>query len=501
MKELFLFVRPPRPLWPFNGPASAVWPPLAFASLAAALRENVRDLRVVILDAPALHMGWRSLEAELRRLQPAYIGIGEEAVSCTEGLRLARLAKQLQAKVIAGGCFFGHVPHEAIGTDQVDVVVHGEGEVTVVELVEALRSGRAADLHNVDGISFADGDAVVRTPPRRLIQNLDLLPLPAYDLLPADKYGNGSRNHPDLAAIELSRGCIGSCDFCILWRQMGQSREATLVPRLRTKSPERLIEEIRVLTGRFHRRYLGWVDPCFNADSEVPRRLADHLLKENIRVGQCAWVRADAIVRDASSGALASCVRAGLNEVYLGVERCDPASLRALNKTLNPNVSRQALQILARDFPEVFTVGSFIYGLPEDTPESVRSLCRLASELPLDYIFFIPLTPLPGTPFWRPEMWDSTGANFRSFGFLPGPLVNGKRSSLERAFVISNLFHWNCARISGYLQGIFHHDPRKRRLMRRLMLRGAAFEVHQIVRALLDRNANCGMYFPRWYES
>lgn len=57
MDDLFLFVRPPRPLWPFIGPGSAFWPPLAFASLAAALRENVRDLRVAILDVPALRMG------------------------------------------------------------------------------------------------------------------------------------------------------------------------------------------------------------------------------------------------------------------------------------------------------------------------------------------------------------------------------------------------------------------------------------------------------------
>ena len=73
MSELFLFVRPPRPQWPFNGPHSAVWPPLAFASLAAALRDKVHNLRVEILDAPALHLGWRSLEKELRRLQPAFL--------------------------------------------------------------------------------------------------------------------------------------------------------------------------------------------------------------------------------------------------------------------------------------------------------------------------------------------------------------------------------------------------------------------------------------------
>ncbi len=142
MNELFLFVRPPRPLWPFNSPATAFWPPLAFASLAAMLRQNIPDLRVEILDAPALEMGWRTLTAELQHRRPAYVGIGEEAVSCVEGLRLARIAKACAARVIAGGCFFGHVGPQALRTGLIDVVVHGEAELTLVELVQALAMNR-----------------------------------------------------------------------------------------------------------------------------------------------------------------------------------------------------------------------------------------------------------------------------------------------------------------------------------------------------------------------
>ncbi len=146
MKQLFLFVRPPRPLWPFNGPASSVWPPLAFATLAAALRESIPDLDVAILDAPAIQMGWRSLTAELHRLRPTYVGIGEEAVSCVEGLQLARLAKGLGAQVIAGGCFFSHIPNEAIGSGLIDAVVHGEGEITLVELGAVITLRRDEEL-------------------------------------------------------------------------------------------------------------------------------------------------------------------------------------------------------------------------------------------------------------------------------------------------------------------------------------------------------------------
>ena len=505
MSELFLFVRPPRPLWPFNSPASAFWPPLAFASLAAALRQEVRDLRVEILDAPALEMGWRTLTTEIRGRTPAYVGIGEEAVSCVEGLRLARLAHECGAKVIAGGCLFGHVAPQVLATGLVDVVVHGEGEVTLAELVQALRERSTDALARVDGISFRPDEIqgasapseVFTTPPRQLIADLDALPFPAYDLLPVGRYGARSLNHPRLAAIELSRGCFGSCDFCVLWRQMGRFVEGRLAPQLRAKSPERLLEEVRLLVHRYDRRYLGWVDPCFNANPLVPGQLAELLLRQGIRVGQSAWVRTDAIVRDAASGALDHCVRAGLNEVYLGIERPDDASLASMHKTSAIQHAREALGLLRERFPGVVAIGSFIYGLPGDSPHTVRALHRLASELELDQFFFIPLTPLPGTPAWRPELWDPTGEAFREFNFLPAGRPHGRNAELERALVWALLTHWPWPRIRSYLRRLLPLDGRRRRVQRRLFIRGA--QVHW--RRLLRGGSLDALVFPRWYES
>jgi len=501
MKELFLFVRPPRPLWPFNGPSSAFWPPLAFASLAAALRERVRDLRVEILDAPALEMGWRTLESEIRRRQPTYVGIGEEAVSCVEGLRLAALAKAGGARVIAGGCFFGHVAPESLRTDLIDVVVHGEGEVTIVELVEALRGGDRPALRQVAGISFADGEEVVTTEPRQLIADLDTLPLPAYDLLPVERYGARSRNHPHLAAIELGRGCVGSCDFCVLWRQMGRFAGDRLVPHLRTKSPERLLEEIRWLVRHHCRRYLGWVDPCFNADPEVPGQLSELLLRDGLCLGQSAWVRTDGLVRDAASGALGSCVRAGLNELYLGIERPDGGSLASLHKTSGVADARAAMRILTTQFPQVLVIGSFIYGLPGDTPATIRAIHRLACELQLDQFFCIPLTALPGTTDWRPELWDPTGRRFRRFNFLPSAGLPGRTAALERALLWSILFNWHPARLRAWFRHLLAGDARKRRVSWRLIGRGAQFHLRRLVGSLFANGDDCGLIFPAWYES
>jgi len=500
MNELFLFVRPPRPLWPFNSPASAFWPPLAFASLAAMLREQLPDLRVEILDAPALEMGWRTLAAEIAQRRPAFVGLGEEAVSCVEGLRLARLARDCGARVIAGGCFFGHVAPQVLATGLIDVVVHGEGELTLVELVQALREGSTAALAEVNGISFLSGD-VVTTAPRQLVPDLDTLPLPAYDLLPVERYGARSVNHPRLAAVELSRGCFGSCDFCVLWRQMGRFAGDRLVPQLRVKSPERLLEEIRLLVQRYDRRYLGWVDPCFNADPRVPGQLAELLLRDGIHIGQSAWVRTDAMVRDAHSGALAHCVHSGLNEVYLGIERPDGESLSSLHKTSGVADAREALRILRGQFPQVLAIGSFIYGLPGDSPRTIRAIHRLVSELELDQFFFIPLTPLPGTTEWRTELWDSTGERFREFNFLPSGRPHGRHAELERALLWSLLTNWPWARVRNYVRRLLPGDERRRRVQWRLAARGARVHLRRILRNALGGGEEIGMVFPRWYES
>ncbi len=501
MKELFLFVRPPRPLWPFSGPSTAFWPPLAFASLAAALREHIHDLSVSILDAPALEMGWRTLESEIRRRQPAYVGIGEEAVSCAEGLRLAGMAKQSGAQVIAGGCFFGHVAPEVLRTGLVDVVVHGEAEITIAELVEAMREGNRAALRRVAGISFADAEEIVANEPRQPMPDLDALPVPAYDLLPVHRYGARSRNHPNLAAIELGRGCVGSCDFCVLWRQMGRFVAGQPAPLLRTKSPERLREEIYRLVHHHDRRYLGWVDPCFNAHPHVPGALAELLLRDGLRIGQSAWVRTDALVRDAASGALAGCVQAGLNEVYLGIERPDAGSLAALGKTSGLDHAREATRILNAEFPNVVVIGSFIYGLPDDKPATIRAIHRLACELELDEFFLIPMTPLPGTASWRPEFWDPTGRRFRQFNFLPGSRLHPHQPALERALLFSVLFNWHPARLRWWLSLLGPGDARKRRVNWRLMVRYVRFDFGPLLRRALSSRAQSGLIFPSWYET
>ena len=82
----------------------------------------------------------------------------------------------------------------------------------------------------------------------------------------------------------------------------------------------------------------------------------------------------------------------------------------------------------------------------------MRAIHNLAIELGLDQFFFIPLTPLPGTAGWQPELWDPTGERFRELSFLPTGRPHGRHAGLERALLRSLLFNWPAARVRGHFR-------------------------------------------------
>ena len=111
-----LFVRPPRYKWPFHSENSSFWQPLAFASMAAVLRENIDGVNVKIVDCPILKMGWKTAEKMIEKENPDVLCIGDETVSASESFRAANIAKQSNpnVKVIAGGVYFSNMLKDSL---------------------------------------------------------------------------------------------------------------------------------------------------------------------------------------------------------------------------------------------------------------------------------------------------------------------------------------------------------------------------------------------------
>ena len=501
------FIRTPRYLWPFNSPSSAFWPPLGFCSLAATLRERFPTLRVSILDCPALKIGWRTLARTLRLDPPDVVCIGEEAVSSPEGRRLARLAKEIDPRivVIAGGVYFSYALEETFAEGTVDYIVRGEGEETFTALVEALLSGKEA-VADIAGLAYPHRDGVRQNPPRGPIMDMDRLPRPAYDLLRVEAYGRDSKNHPQLASLEHGRGCVDRCTFCILWKHFGAARNGSVSPCYRTKSPERSFAEVEWLVRDYGRKTIHFVDPCFNVDPEWTERFADLMIARDLDVQFTAWMRADFIVRDEKLGVLEKLVRAGLVQAYIGVERVEEEELDLLHKHHNgPDITRKAFEILRGRYPRVFTIATVIYGLPWESRRTLAKLRDFQYEFPVDYAFYIPLAPNPGTPL-REEL-EARGcrmsADFREYNFFTPVMASEHltRRELEN-FYSDLLLHASWSKFRSILRARSDRGPRVRRVYRNLISHALKVGSRQLVRRLLRRNGPT-LYArkPAWYDS
>ncbi len=513
-----LLLRPPRYLWPFNSETSAFWQPLGLLCLAAAVRRRMPEVRIEVWDAPGEKFGWATL---LRRLQAEPIdvlGVGEETVSAHEALRAARAVKRLwpECLVVAGGTYFAHAVEETLAAGCVDVVVRGEGEATFVELLRS--AGDRARWRRIEGLAFRGaGGRVVRTPPRALIAEMDSLPFPAYDLVRMERYGRRSRNHPALVSIEHSRGCFDSCAFCILWKHMGESLngDGLVRPRLRTKSGARSFEEVLRLHRDFGRRTFGWVDPTFNASPEWSDQWAGRMLASELvgprgraRTLHTAWLRADCVVRDEGLGVLEKLVRAGLRQVMIGVERDDPAGLAALNKHHNDaDTCRRAFDIFRRRYPDVYTIGTVIFGLPGDRAADLRRLVSCQYDMGMDYCFVMPLTPNPGTAAGAAARRGGYVANddLASYNFHT-PVCRTDTLSLrqlESAYWRLMLSAGRRRLLRAARQLFTERDRRKRRVHRALIGRGTTIAAKSLLRAILrprDKQPTLYSRKPSWYD-
>lgn len=510
-----VLLRPPRYVWPFNSETSAFWQPLGLLCLAAAVRRELAEAQVEVWDCPARRWGWRTLERRLAEQPIDVLGVGEETVSAHEALRAAGLVKRLHpgCLVVAGGVYFAYTIEPTLHSGLVDVIVRGEGEVTFCRLLEA--ADDRSTWAEIAGLAFLDESGrVMRTPSRALVKDLDELPRPAYDLVDMNDYGRGSHNHPGLVSIEHSRGCVDSCGFCILWKHMGRSVDGNglVRPHYRSKSAERSFEEVRWLYHRFGRRTFGWVDPTFNVDPAWSDGWAEAMLGSELMDGagrartlHTAWVRADGIVRDHRLGVLDKLVRAGLRQVMIGVERDDAAGLAQLGKHDNgAEVCREAFAILREHYPQVYTIGTVIFGLPGDGADDLGRLAGWQHELGMDYCFFIPLTPNPGTAF--AEQAPAAGAAHLARYNFHTPVMPTARLDLRQLESIywRLMFRPTRRRLATTgRQLLLERDRRKRRVTMALLAHGTGIAARSLLRRVVhpaSREPALHSRKPSWYD-
>jgi len=402
MKKILL-VRPPRYIWSPVNESDNFLMPLGLPCLASALRKHLPEIEIKIIDCPPLKIGWKKLASMVKEEEPDIIGAGEEALYHHEAVKLFKIAKDFNPKVITigGGHFFSWMQEYSLERFPIDYIVRFEGEDTIVDLVKTLKEGKGVE--NVKGISYKSNGQIKNNPLRPLIENLDDLPLPAWDLMPVRSYSPFGYLWPKAATLESGRGCIGHCTFCSLWTFWGEhgkgDNQLKVIQRYRKKSPGRVLEEIDILYNKYGRRFLHIADPTWNTDPKWVEEICDGILKRKLKnLHWWAYLRADFLIRDEKAGLLKKMVKAGLNHPLIGVERLNDKDLKNLDKkNYSQSVIKEAFAILKNKYPQVCRQGTLITCLHDETRESMLELPKYAQELGIDGLLFHPVAPVPGT--------------------------------------------------------------------------------------------------------
>lgn len=507
-----LIVQPPRKYWPFTSEGDNFLLQQALPALAAPLREA--GMEVHVIDCMPLHIGWRSLADEIKRIDADVIACGENhALYASEALKFFRLCKEVspRSKTLAGGGHFTNLSHRyAVAGSPIDAICVGEGEITIVEVCKEWAKAQP-DLSKVDGLAYFDGEKMVRTTPRKLVHDLDTLPMPAYDLMPMELYGRSRYLFsPGGTTIHHSRGCVSKCSFCAWWTVMADRKydadgHAQLSPRWRSKSVDRVFAEIEDLYYRYGKRSYVWVDESWNIDARFNDAFAEKMIRSGMKTKWFAFMRADGIVRDEKKGILEKLVRAGLSHILIGVERAEDDTLGLLDKRFyTGGVAEEALRIFKEKYPEVFLQATFIVGVKEESPETLEKQVKLAKALDVDFPAFHPITPVPGTPIYDEAIANGwiTEAQFDDFDWLT-PVLDSKY--MTRDEIAEALYRMNKQFVNNkwLLRGLLSRVPYKRDMYIWFTKVSAAMAIDAIKQRINPLNVEHyqQLVTPDWYES
>jgi radical SAM superfamily enzyme YgiQ (UPF0313 family) len=326
----------------------------------------------------------KEYEAEILQALHKYsvVGITATIGSISSAIEIATLIRQDSPKtrIIFGG------PHptavyEKLIPKYADIVVLGEGEDTITELMQE------EDLSRIKGIAYWDGSLKVNER-RPLIEDLDRLGFPAWHLFNLNKY-RFIRAASPFASIMTSRGCPYQCIYCT--KHVHGSK-------MRLRSVENVLSEIDYLVNSFGVKEIQIVDDNFAFSIERVKELCRLIIKrryKNLRLTLSTGMRADC-ENDEMFHLLK---QAGVYQIGFGIESGSQEVVNKIGKNLDLNIVRKSVAMAKKQGLEVRAL--FIIGLPFETKETLRETIKFAKSLKIDTVTFTMAMPFPGTSFYN----------------------------------------------------------------------------------------------------
>ncbi len=366
-------------------------PVIGLAYIAGVLQEDGHEVKAI--DQFTYGWGVEKVIDEIKEFRPDVLGIGMLTPSTPVALEVANQAKAAlpHLHIMVGNVHADIFYREILTTSAVDFVVHGEGEYTVKELVAALGRGDT-DFSGIQGISYIDESTgeVTKNAARPVVQDLDALPYPAWNLFPYTRYGLlpfADVAYPVLS-MSGSRGCPYRCEFCSLLYTGSNYRK---------RDPIKIVDEYEFLYEKYGIKMVGFVDPIFPLNKKILFKFCEELMRRGLHKKVC-WLsetRVDRIDRESLRIMRAS----GCRRILLGIESGVDLLLENVNKTFTTETTRKAVRMLREE--GIDSVGLFMIGLPGETPEMTRQTIDFAKSLDLDFAKFAITVPFPGSQMFE----------------------------------------------------------------------------------------------------
>ncbi|PXW72772.1 anaerobic Mg-protoporphyrin IX monomethyl ester oxidative cyclase [Loktanella sp. PT4BL] len=418
------------------------WPPAWVAYLTGSLRRVGFD-DIHFIDAMTNDHSDEFLAEKIAALQPDVIGVTAITPSIYKAEEVLRIAQEHApgALRVLGGVHATFMYKQVLSeAPWVDVIVRGEGEEIVTELMSAVRDGRwPAEKRKIKGLAFIDADEIVATPAASTVKDLDGID-PDWTILEWEKYIYIPLN-TRVAIPNMARGCPFTCSFCSQWKFWRDYR---------VRDPKKVVDEIERLVNEQQVGFFILADeePTINRKKFI--QFCEELIARGLP-DKVKWginTRVTDIYRDREL--LKFYREAGLVHVSLGTEAAAQMKLDQFNKETKVEENKEAIRLLRE--ADILVEAQFIVGLDNETPETLNETYKMAWDWQPDLANWAMYTPWPFTPLFQElkdqvEVFDFSRYNFvtpimKPAAMTRGELLDGVMNNYRRFYMKKALFHY-----------------------------------------------------------
>jgi anaerobic magnesium-protoporphyrin IX monomethyl ester cyclase len=363
-------------------------PPLGLMYVESYLK-NISDIKVKIFNFqspgnPSLN----DFKKELLGFQPRIVGITAMTLFWYDVLQTAKIVKGIipNSMVVIGGNHIYVYPEETLLHKEIDVIVHGEGEVTFSELVKNIQSGK--ELEEIQGIWYKFNGQIIKNPPRKKESNLDQFPFPDHKNFNFQKYRVSIEKNVPSAVLISSRGCPYYCTFCM-------NNDHTY----RTRNAENIVDEILECKKAGYRS-ISFYDDNFNQLPEHVEELCRAMIKRKTDMPWNCRVRADGLNKEL----MQLMAQAGCQRLHVGVESGSQHILNSIKKGVTIEQIKRVFN-LAREIG-ISTLAYVIIGFPSEKKDDIKKTIDFLFEINSNHLHCTPLIPMPGTKIYGEAIND-----------------------------------------------------------------------------------------------